>query len=1112
MFKRLFEYPGRGLRIWNWGVLAIASVLPCGALVAQTDTFWNVAGPGNWNTAGNWTGSFVPNNGNGGTNWNVFINNGNTVDLNTTATINQLNLDVGNALNILNFQTLNISNTGQPGAGVLNNDGTVNINGTGSSTFLNFFGTTASNGNGTINLVGGVNTRIGGSGTLTHGAGHTIQGSGNVGNNGLSIINLGTVQAGSGDVMTIDPSNAGSGVPSFVNNGLVRAFSGGEISLTGNGAGEFGGSGIYRAENGSQINLTTSAIVRNTTFDTLGSGQINIAASSAATWEDVSNLGNSFIRNFATLDVLSSLNNQGTITVAGTGSATQLRINNSVNLSGGGNIVLDHANASISGLGAGLLTNFDNTISGTGNVGANFTRIVNQGLIQAGVGATMVIDPANAGINNFGLDNQGTVRATGGGVITLTGNGGGEFHGTGVYEALAGSSINLTGAAIARNTTFNTAGDGQINIMASQTIDWDSVSNQGNTVLQNFSWLQLHNAFENQGTVTVTSTGSSTQLRINNSVNLSGGGNIVLDHANASISGLGAGLLTNLDNTILGTGNVGANSTRIINQGLIQAGTGQTMVIDPANAGTNNFGLDNQGTVRATGGGVITLTGNGGGEFHGTGVYEALAGSTINLTTGAIARNTTFNTAGDGQINIIAGQTINWDGVINQGNTVLQNNSWLQLHNTFDNQGTVTLTSTGSSTQIRAIGTVDLMGGGNVILSHSNLGIGGGGLLVNWDNTISGVGNIGFNQIDVDNLGVIQAGAGHSLVIDPANGGSGVATFNNIGAGIVRAANGGVITLTGSGGGEFAGTGTFEALNGSNLSFDALGILQSVSSNTLNSGTWRVISGGGATNVRIQNNATDLINTIGANAAVELSGANSNFTVRAANVAIDTTLNNVAGSLILRDGRTMNLGGGLTNSGDILLDGSMTSLTVNGDYTQSGGSLMLLDGAMALLTGTNNTLTAGMIGGNGTIVGDLLNVSGNVSPGASPGELSITGDYEQGALATFTVEIGGLVPGGSYDHLLVGGDAILDGTLAVSLFGAFTPNALDTFTILSANSLVGTFANAMTQITVMGGGTFDVSYTSNSVVLSNFNAIPEPGTGGLIILAMCGAALYRRRR
>ncbi|MBX3416098.1 MAG: PEP-CTERM sorting domain-containing protein [Pirellulaceae bacterium] len=924
MFKRLFEYPGRGLGIWNWGVLAIASVLPCGALVAQTDTFWDVAGPGNWNTAGNWTGSFVPNNGNGGTNWNVFINNGNTVDLNTTATINQLNLDVGNALNILNFQTLNISNTGQPGAGVLNNDGTVNINGTGSSTFLNFFGTTAINGNGTINLGGGANTHISGSGTLTHGAGHTIQGSGNLGNNGLSIINQGTVQAGSGDVMTIDPSNAGSGVPSFVNNGLVRAFSGGQITLTGNGAGEFGGSGIYRAENGSQINLTTSAIVRNTIFDTSGSGQINIVASNAATWEDISNLGNSFIRNFAALDVLGSLNNQGTITVAGTGSATQLRINNSVNLSGGGNIVLDHANASISGLGAGLLTNFDNTISGTGNVGNNSTRIVNQGLIRAGTGETLVIDPANAGTNNFGLDNQGTVRATSGGVITLTGSAGGEFHGSGVYEALAGSSINLTAGAIARNTNFNTVGDGQINIMASQTIDWDSVSNQGNTVLQNFSWLQLHNSLDNQGTVTVTSTGSSTQLR--------------------------------------------------------------------------------------------------------------------------------------------------------------------------------------------AIGNVNLTGGGNIVLSHSSASIAGGGLLHNADNTISGIGNIGLNAISVDNLGVIQAGTGHNLVIDPANGGAGVATFNNIGAGIVRAANGGVVTLTGNGGGEFAGTGTFEALNGSNLIFDTSAIVQNVSSNTLNSGTWRVISGGSATNVRIQNNATDLINTIGANAAVELSGANSNFTVRAANVAIDTTLNNVAGSLILRDGRTMNLGGGLTNSGDILLDGSMTSLTVNGDYTQSGGSLMLLDGAMALLTGTNNTLTAGMIGGNGTIVGDLLNVSGNVSPGASPGELSITGDYEQGALATFTVEIGGLVQGGSYDHLLVGGDAILDGTLAVSLFGAFTPNALDTFTILSANSLVGTFANAMTQITVLGGGTFDVSYTSNSVVLSNFNAIPEPGTGGLIILAMCGAALYRRRR
>ena len=290
-------------------------------------------------------------------------------------------------------------------------------------------------------------------------------------------------------------------------------------------------------------------------------------------------------------------------------------------------------------------------------------------------------------------------------------------------------------------------------------------------------------------------------------------------------------------------------------------------------------------------------------------------------------------------------------------------------------------------------------------------------------------------------------------------------------------------------------------------------IVQNVAANTLGSGTWRAITTTGAANIRIQNNATDLINTIGASATVELSGANSNFTVRSSGIAIDTTLNNVAGSLILRDGRTMNLSAGLSNSGVILLDGTLTSLTVNGDYTQSGRSLGLMDGATIDLNGTMNDFTGGMVFGNGTINGNVVNSSSLFAPGLSPGELEITGDYMQDILGTLSIEIGGLLQGVSYDHLLVGGDANnLDGDLIVSLWGGFTPDPSDTFVILSANSLSGMFANASTTVNVVGGGFFDVTYTSNSVILSNFNAIPEPTLAGTLWIGLAYLMARGRQR
>jgi hypothetical protein len=76
----------------------------------------------------------------------------------------------------------------------------------------------------------------------------------------------------------------------------------------------------------------------------------------------------------------------------------------------------------------------------------------------------------------------------------------------------------------------------------------------------------------------------------------------------------------------------------------------------------------------------------------------------------------------------------------------------------------------------------------------------------------------------------------------------------------------------------------------------------------------------------------------------------------------------------------------------------------------------------------------------------------------------------------------------SFDTILVDDTASLGGDLQV-LIGNFLPEATEEYEILTANVLTDTFANAASLVYV-GSGTFDVTYTATSVLLSNFTLAP----------------------
>jgi hypothetical protein len=109
-------------------------------------------------------------------------------------------------------------------------------------------------------------------------------------------------------------------------------------------------------------------------------------------------------------------------------------------------------------------------------------------------------------------------------------------------------------------------------------------------------------------------------------------------------------------------------------------------------------------------------------------------------------------------------------------------------------------------------------------------------------------------------------------------------------------------------------------------------------------------------------------------------------------------------------------------------------------------------------------VNSGTLLGTGIIQGGVQNL-GRVSPGRSPGILTIQGDYTQTADGVLDVEIGGTAAGAEYDQLRVGGTAVLDGTLNVLLVNGFTPELGDTFEVLQLASRQGNF-------TAVTGGLF----------------------------------------
>jgi len=379
-------------------------------------------------------------------------------------------------------------------------------------------------------------------------------------------------------------------------------------------------------------------------------------------------------------------------------------------------------------------------------------------------------------------------------------------------------------------------------------------------------------------------------------------------------------------------------------------------------------------------------------------------------------------------------------------------------------------------TLINASGTLTWQGGSPIFMNTS-------GQLNNLSGAVFAVGNSGvLYDGNISNMGtLLRTGTGiatlgrHQL--------SGSDSFSN--GGTIRVTGGGVLAI--------------EALNFSNFT----GATLSGGSFVVESNSQFRFTGAAG----LQNNSAN-ITLEGVNAAItDLIGAN----------ALNGLRNN-SGSIIVRNGATMNVSPGpgfIGNSGTMLIEnstvvidddignsgtmliGNSGTLTVNGAYTQTGGSaLTQVNGTLTATGGV--TISGGLLRGQGSIGKEFvptsvtMNTSARISGGETVGTLSIIGNFSQNSGSDLFAEIQSV---SAFDKIAVTGNIALSGTLTIDLLEGF---ALPSNAALDLVTFTGSRTGSFSNIVGLSEG-LKIVYLSHAIQLRSLQTFGNSdGSDGMV--------------
>jgi hypothetical protein len=155
---------------------------------------------------------------------------------------------------------------------------------------------------------------------------------------------------------------------------------------------------------------------------------------------------------------------------------------------------------------------------------------------------------------------------------------------------------------------------------------------------------------------------------------------------------------------------------------------------------------------------------------------------------------------------------------------------------------------------------------------------------------------------------------------------------------------------------------------------------------------------------------------------------------------------------------------------------------------------------MSAATGNVTVATGATLGGNGTIGGNVF-VSGTLSPGNSPGTLTLnsTNLTMNGPSSAISMEIIGTGPG-QYDRVVGINQFSQNGALTISLTGLYTVATWDLFDFssklgnFSQVNLTGSYSGGLTLAGETWSGTVGGQNWTFDQTNGILTVIPEPGT------------------
>ena len=143
-----------------------------------------------------------------------------------------------------------------------------------------------------------------------------------------------------------------------------------------------------------------------------------------------------------------------------------------------------------------------------------------------------------------------------------------------------------------------------------------------------------------------------------------------------------------------------------------------------------------------------------------------------------------------------------------------------------------------------------------------------------------------------------------------------------------------------------------------------------------------------------------------------------------------------------------------SNAGSVNIENN-SKFTTDSTYVQTDGIMLLDNGTLVSQQGSVDIRAGILQGDRSTVTGNVTN-SGRVITGMSRGVLEIEGDFDQADEGSLELELGGLVPVGEFDQLVVLGTANLGGTISaefVDLGNGYQPVVGDSFRVVDGATI-----------------------------------------------------------